>query len=219
MPIETLSPSPVSCGSVEQLASTNCKQIPVRHILWNRTNCSMAKFMSKRCLRCWTKNNFFTFFTLSIVQELVDRIRWGRSYLLTKRSYRLSIQFIKFRSLLQKSEKIILLLKRVPRLQQLFWGDFASGCGRAEFPGSNLVSGNFFHQLLTEKRSGKKETWNGTFKSFRRYFYFIAFGYQVNAWTWVESQVSPLVPTGSVTRKKSPNVYKSCPKMITLEKW
>ena len=165
MPIETLSPSPVSCGSVEQLASTNCKLIPVRHILWNRTNCSMAKFMSKRCLRCWTKNNFFTFFTLSIVQELVDRIRWGRSYLLTKRSYRLSIQFLKFRSLLQKSEKIRLLLKRVPRLQQLFWGDFASGCGRAEFPGSNLVSGNFFHQLLTEKRSGKKETWNGTFKT------------------------------------------------------
>ena len=26
------------------------------------------------------------------------------------------------------------------------------------------------------------------------------------------------VPKFSVTRKKSPNVYKSCPKMITLEK-
>ena len=27
------------------------------------------------------------------------------------------------------------------------------------------------------------------------------------------------IVVGSVTRKKSPNVYKSCPKMISLEKW
>ena len=33
------------------------------------------------------------------------------------------------------------------------------------------------------------------------------------------SKLKEKVDVGSVTRKKSPNVYKSCPKMISQEKW
>ena len=34
----------------------------------------------------------------------------------------------------------------------------------------------------------------------------------------IQYMVMGFVPTTSVTRKKSPNVYKSCPKIISLEK-
>ena len=34
----------------------------------------------------------------------------------------------------------------------------------------------------------------------------------------MRSKISPVIVLDSVTRRKSPNVYKSCPKMISLEK-
>ena len=33
------------------------------------------------------------------------------------------------------------------------------------------------------------------------------------------TKYNKMLVRGSVTRKKSPNAYKSCPKMISLEKW
>ena len=35
---------------------------------------------------------------------------------------------------------------------------------------------------------------------------------------WMSTTTAVVVGGHSVTRKKSPNVYKSCPKMISLEK-